>query len=135
MNQLAAKDTKEHFDVVVIGAGQAGLAMGHFLARRRRRFVATGYRPDYSWIDLPVLDADGRARHRRGLAEVPGLYFLGLSWQHTRGSALLGWVKDDAEFVAAQIDASAQVRPGPEGRTPESEGARAPRAAGATQGA
>ncbi|MGH3114457.1 MAG: NAD(P)-binding domain-containing protein, partial [Gaiellaceae bacterium] len=96
---------------------------------------ATGYRPDYSWIDLPVLDADGRARHRRGVTEVPGLYFLGLSWQHTRGSALLGWVKDDGEFVAAQIDASAQVRPGPEGRTPESEGARAPRAAGATQGA
>ena len=36
----------------------------------------------------------------------PGLYFLGLSWQHTRGSALLGWVKDDAEHVAEQIDAA-----------------------------
>ncbi|MGH2797093.1 MAG: NAD(P)-binding domain-containing protein, partial [Thermoleophilaceae bacterium] len=39
MNHLSAKDTKEHLDVVVVGAGQAGLAMGHFLARRRRRFV------------------------------------------------------------------------------------------------
>ena len=37
---------------------------------------------------------------------MPGLYFLGLSWQHTRGSALLGWVKDDAEFIAEQIAAS-----------------------------
>jgi putative flavoprotein involved in K+ transport len=67
---------------------------------------ATGYRPDYSWIDLPVFDPDGRVRHRRGVTDVPGLYFLGLTWQHTRGSALLGWVKDDAEFIAEQIEAA-----------------------------
>jgi putative flavoprotein involved in K+ transport len=36
------------------------------------------------------------------------LYFLGLLWQHTRGSALLGWVKDDAQFTAQRIDAFAQ---------------------------
>ena len=64
---------------------------------------ATGYRPDYSWIDLPVFDPDGRLRHRRGVTDVAGLHVLGLTWQHTRGSALLGWVKDDAEFVAQQI--------------------------------
>ncbi len=64
---------------------------------------ATGYRPDYSWIDLPVFDPDGRVRHRRGVTDVPGLYLLGLTWQHTRGSALLGWVKDDAQFIAEQI--------------------------------
>jgi putative flavoprotein involved in K+ transport len=66
---------------------------------------ATGYRPDYSWIELPVTDQAGAARHRRGVTDVPGLYFLGLSWQHTRGSALLGWVEDDAAFVAEQIEA------------------------------
>jgi putative flavoprotein involved in K+ transport len=66
---------------------------------------ATGYRPDYSWIDLPVTDRAGAVRHRRGVTDVPGLYFLGLTWQHTRGSALLGWVKEDAEFIAGQIDA------------------------------
>ena len=64
---------------------------------------ATGYRPDYSWIHLPVFDQDGRLRHRRGTTDVPGLYFLGLTWQHTRGSALIGWVKDDAEFIAGEI--------------------------------
>jgi putative flavoprotein involved in K+ transport len=64
---------------------------------------ATGYRPDYSWIKLPIFDADGRLRHRRGVTDVPGLYFLGLTWQHTRGSALIGWVKDDAEFIAERI--------------------------------
>jgi putative flavoprotein involved in K+ transport len=64
---------------------------------------ATGYRPDYSWIDLPVFDDAGRLRHRRGVTHVPGLYFLGLTWQHTRGSALIGWVQDDAEFIADEI--------------------------------
>jgi putative flavoprotein involved in K+ transport len=66
---------------------------------------ATGYRPDHSWIKLPVFDDDGRLRHRRGVTDVPGLYFLGLTWQHTRGSALIGWVKEDAEFIAERIAA------------------------------
>jgi putative flavoprotein involved in K+ transport len=64
---------------------------------------ATGYRSDYSWIELPVLDPQGRLRHRRGVTDVPGLSFLGLSWQHTRGSALIGWVEEDAEYVAEQL--------------------------------
>jgi putative flavoprotein involved in K+ transport len=70
---------------------------------------ATGYRPDHSWIDLPVFDTTGGAAHRRGVTDVPGLYFLGLSWQHTRGSALLGWVRDDAEFIATQIAETAST--------------------------
>lgn len=71
---------------------------------------ATGYRPDYSWISLPVLDEHARLRHRRGVTDVPGLYFLGLTWQHTRGSALLGWVKDDAEFIAERVAAFEPVQ-------------------------
>jgi putative flavoprotein involved in K+ transport len=66
---------------------------------------ATGYRPDYSWTDLPIFDLDGRLRHHRGVTDVPGLSFLGLTWQHTRGSALIGWVKDDAQFIAERIAA------------------------------
>jgi putative flavoprotein involved in K+ transport len=62
---------------------------------------ATGYRPDYAWIDVPGVLRDGRVAHARGVTEVPGLYFLGLPWQHTRGSALLGFVADDAAHVAA----------------------------------
>ena len=61
---------------------------------------ATGFRSDHSWIDAPVFDDDGRLVHERGVTASPGLYFLGLPWQHTRGSALLGWVKDDAEYIA-----------------------------------
>jgi putative flavoprotein involved in K+ transport len=71
---------------------------------------ATGYRPDYSWIALPVFDESGRLRHRRGVTDVRGLYFLGLTWQHTRGSALLGWVGDDAEFIAREIETSGRTR-------------------------
>jgi putative flavoprotein involved in K+ transport len=41
--------------------------------------------------------------HRRGVTEVPGLFFLGLSWQYTRGSALLGFVNDDAAYLADRI--------------------------------
>jgi putative flavoprotein involved in K+ transport len=65
---------------------------------------ATGFRPDQSWIAAPVFGEDGRVAHKRGVTAAPGLYFVGLSWQHTRGSALLGWVGDDAEFIARQID-------------------------------
>ena len=60
---------------------------------------ATGYRPDYTWIDVPGVLRDGRVLHRRGVTEVPGLYVVGQSWQHTRGSALLGFVADDAAYV------------------------------------
>jgi putative flavoprotein involved in K+ transport len=64
---------------------------------------ATGFASDYSWIDPRVTDDGGRVIHRRGVTDVPGLYMLGMLWQYTRGSALLGWVKDDAQFIAQRI--------------------------------
>ena len=64
---------------------------------------ATGYRSDYRWIDIPGVVREGHVVHRRGVTQVPGLYFLGLSWQHTRGSALLGFVNDDAAYLADRI--------------------------------
>jgi putative flavoprotein involved in K+ transport len=68
---------------------------------------ATGFRVGHSFVDLPVFDEAGRVKHRRGVTDVAGLYFLGLLWQYTRGSALLGWVKDDAQFIAERIAESA----------------------------
>jgi len=64
---------------------------------------ATGFRPDYSWLQIPGVVDNGRIVHRRGVTDIPGLYFLGLAWQHTRGSALLGFVKDDAAHLADRI--------------------------------
>ncbi len=68
---------------------------------------ATGFALDHSWIDAPVFGADGRVLQQRGVTPATGLYFVGLPWMHTRGSALLGWVKDDAAHVAARIAANA----------------------------
>jgi putative flavoprotein involved in K+ transport len=66
---------------------------------------ATGYRSDFSWIEIPgIKNADGTIVHRRGVTDASGLFFIGLPWQHTRGSALIGFVKDDAAFIAAHIN-------------------------------
>ena len=75
---------------------------------------ATGFALDHSWIDVPVLDAGGAVVHQRGVTASPGLYVLGMPWQHTRGSALLGWVDDDARYLAGRIAATPQpamIRP------------------------
>ena len=73
---------------------------------------ATGFALDHSLVTAPVFDRTGRVVHRRGVTNAPGLYFLGLPWQHTRGSALLGWVKDDAAFIAEQIAERARAPAG-----------------------
>jgi putative flavoprotein involved in K+ transport len=70
---------------------------------------ATGYRSDYAWIEVPeVMNESGRVLHRRGVTAAPGLYFVGLPWQHTRGSALLGFMPADAAFIVEAIAASAE---------------------------
>jgi putative flavoprotein involved in K+ transport len=79
---------------------------------------ATGFVVDHSWVDVPVFDDNGRVVHQRGVTESGGLYFVGLTWQHTRGSALLGWVKDDAQYIAQEISAFRPTRPA-EPRAPE----------------
>lgn len=88
---------------------------------------ATGYRSEHGWIDLPVFDQNGGVLHRRGVTDVPGLFFLGLTWQHTRGSALLGWVQDDAEFISERI--AANTNKPPDSVRLEAEAAATPRGA------
>ncbi|MCW2701871.1 MAG: dependent oxidoreductase [Blastococcus sp.] len=70
---------------------------------------ATGFGTDDSWVDVPdATDERGRLQQARGVTPSPGLYTLGRIWQHTRGSALLGWVGNDAAFLAEQIAARAR---------------------------
>ena len=64
---------------------------------------ATGFRPAYEWIKLPIFDADGLPRHHRGLTEAPGIAFLGLPWLNSRGSALMGGAGVDAKFVTHNL--------------------------------
>ena len=81
---------------------------------------ATGYRSDYSWIDVPgVKGASDRIVHRRGVTDASGLFFVGLTWQHTRGSALIGFVNGDAAFIAERIDAHIDIHAGSVGTDPE----------------
>jgi len=65
---------------------------------------ATGYRYDFDWIDLDVFDPSTRApRHRRGVTDVPGAYFLGLPMLHKTKSSFLSGVGEDADFLADRI--------------------------------
>jgi putative flavoprotein involved in K+ transport len=64
---------------------------------------ATGYRSDYSWIQVPVFDENGAPIHRRGVTDAPGLYFLGMHNQYSRGSSLIGFVRHDAQFITGRI--------------------------------
>jgi putative flavoprotein involved in K+ transport len=65
---------------------------------------ATGYRDHSEWMGIPAAKSpDGSFVESRGVSPVPGLYFVGRSWQWTRGSALLTGVGADANYVTAQI--------------------------------
>jgi putative flavoprotein involved in K+ transport len=64
---------------------------------------ATGYRPDYEWLELPILEANGRPRHHRGLTAAPGVAFLGLDWLDSRNSALLNGIGADARRVVQAL--------------------------------
>jgi putative flavoprotein involved in K+ transport len=67
---------------------------------------ATGYRPDFGWIDLPIFDAAGAPTHHRGVvAAAPGLYFLGLPFQYTPTSDHVGGVGRDARHIAQHLAA------------------------------
>lgn len=67
----------------------------------------TGFRPDWSWVDLPFLDATGYPDHERGVsARVPGLFVLGLPWLHTWGSGRFAAIDRDARHLAGAMAAS-----------------------------
>ncbi len=61
---------------------------------------ATGYRPNFKWIEGLELDGDSYPKNYRGVSNIEGLYFIGLPWMYTRGSATLGGVAKDASYLA-----------------------------------
>lgn len=64
---------------------------------------ATGFTGDFSWIHLPVLDADGKPIHERGVSPISGLYFLGYPWLVSRKSGIIYGVDEDAGYIAGEI--------------------------------
>ena len=71
---------------------------------------STGYGCDFGWIDLPVLDGRGEPVHRDGIADVPGLYFLGLQWLSRMNSSFLVGVAEDAARLADHIAARSSAK-------------------------
>ena len=64
---------------------------------------ATGYRPDYSWLDLPALDHKGKLRHDGGVVTVPGVYALGLNFLRRRKSSFIHGAEDDARDITQHL--------------------------------
>lgn len=58
-----------------------------------------GFRPDFSWLELPVFNGKGQPSHERGITQVPGLYFIGLPWLHTWGSGRFSGIDRDAAYL------------------------------------
>jgi putative flavoprotein involved in K+ transport len=71
--------------------------------RIRTILWATGFRPDWSWLDVDVLDAKGMVRHDGGVAESPGMYVLGLPFLRHRKSSLMAGAEDDTRFLADHL--------------------------------
>jgi putative flavoprotein involved in K+ transport len=65
--------------------------------------LATGYRPDTSWVDLPVLDRDGGFRQTRGVTDAPGVYVVGQRFQHRRDSGFIDGARHDARDVVRHL--------------------------------
>jgi putative flavoprotein involved in K+ transport len=79
---------------------------------------ATGFRPDYAWLHIDDVLTDAGPTSHRGVSDVPGLYFLGLPFQYSRGSALLGFVRHDAAYLAERVGRRAGTAAARGGTTP-----------------
>ncbi|UYG09121.1 NAD(P)-binding domain-containing protein [Halomonas sp. M4R1S46] len=66
---------------------------------------ATGFRPDYRWLHLPVFDRKGRLRHHGGVVDAPGVYAMGLPFMRRRKSSFLHGADDDARELSAHLAA------------------------------
>lgn len=65
----------------------------------------TGFTADFDWIHAEVFDDTGRPVHRRGISAVPGVFFLGFPWLHSRKSGIIHGIDEDARFIAEAIAA------------------------------
>ncbi len=74
---------------------------------------ATGFRPDYRWLDMPVVDAKGQLRHDGGVVDSPGLFALGLPVLRRRRSTFIHGIEDDAREVIDHLTAFLARDPAP----------------------
>jgi putative flavoprotein involved in K+ transport len=94
----------ESFDATQVPAAtpwQLDLTSGEF----RTVLWATGFRPDYGWLDVPVVDEKGQLRHAGGVVDSVGLYALGLPVLRRRKSTFIHGISDDARSVVDHLAA------------------------------
>jgi putative flavoprotein involved in K+ transport len=84
---------------------------------------ATGFRPDYRWLQVPVFDRKGRLKHDGGIVEAPGLYALGLNFMRRRKSSFMHGAEDDVRDIGDHL--AAYLRRTPYGASPPSSSFRA----------
>jgi len=94
----------------VISVGRTNDTLGEDISFEKQKVStikniiwATGYRPNFEWIEGLELDQDHYPKNYRGVSNIEGLYFIGLPWMYTRGSATLGGVCKDAQYLADEI--------------------------------
>jgi putative flavoprotein involved in K+ transport len=76
---------------------------------------ATGYRPDYSWLEVPVFDRKGMVRHDGGIVPSPGMYLMGAQFLRRRKSALIDGAGDDARDLSAHLESYLDRHPAGQG--------------------
>jgi putative flavoprotein involved in K+ transport len=93
----------ERYAPIAVGASpRLGLALGTDV---RTVLWATGLRPDYSWLNVPVFDRKGALKHDRGVVDAPGLYVLGLPYLRRRKSSFMHGAEDDVRELGAHLAA------------------------------
>ena len=96
---------ERHAPTDVGASPRLGLTLGHDV---RTVVWATGFRPDLSWLDLPVFDAKGALKHDRGVVDAPGLYVLGLPYLRRRKSSFMHGAEDDVRELGVHLAAHLQ---------------------------
>src|SRR5262249_15140411 len=64
---------------------------------------SVGFDADFSWVRLPIIDANGRPIHHEGITSVPGVMFVGFPWLRKRKSGIIFGIAEDAEFIATEV--------------------------------
>ncbi|HEY3254114.1 MAG TPA: hypothetical protein VGJ91_09210, partial [Polyangiaceae bacterium] len=89
-----------HAPTAVDDSARLGLELGEEV---RTVLWATGFRPDYSWLELPVITPKGDLKHDRGVVDAPGLYVLGLPYLRRRKSSFIHGAEDDARELGTHL--------------------------------
>jgi putative flavoprotein involved in K+ transport len=103
--EIDPPDRPRHFGDGSITAGEPATTIEGI----RSVLWATGFRREYPWLHVPVLDGNGEIRHHAGRTPAPGLYVIGMRWQTRRNSAFLDGVRHDAALVVDHLINSALV--------------------------